>query len=100
MQAEHAVERADGDEPLAVVEDPAADRDLAGLLQRLAQQPVRVLAVVARAEVVGLVVEGRVDLLAGDEVLDVDQLRVLARGGRDLVLGQLDESRRRRARSP
>ena len=82
----------DGDQPLAVVEHPAADRDLAGLLQRLAQQPVRVLAVVARAEVVRLVVEGRVDLLAGDEVLDVDQLRVLARGGRDLLLGQLDEA--------
>ena len=60
-------------------------------LQRLAQQAVGVVAVVARAEVVGLVVERRVDLLAVDEVLDVDQLRALARGGRDLVLGELDE---------
>src|SRR4051812_40841357 len=73
-------------EVLAVVEDPAADAGATGLVERVVQQAVGVLAVVLRAEVVGLVEQHGVDVAGADELLDLDEPR--ARAGRclDLVL--------------
>jgi hypothetical protein len=60
VQRQHVVVGAQGDEVLAVVEGEAADPRLARAPQGLVQQPVG-LGRVARAGVVGAVVEDRVD---------------------------------------
>jgi hypothetical protein len=86
VQREHAVERADRGEVLAVVEREPAQAGAAGPLERVVQQPVRVAAVLARAEVVALLVVDRVDRAGVDEALDVDDVRGIAGRGRELVL--------------
>src|SRR4051812_43492400 len=91
VQAENAVERPHGDEVLAVVEDPPPDPGAVGLLERVVQQPVGILAVVLGAEVVDLVVHDGVDVRGADELLDLDQARLLARGGVELLLLEHDE---------
>ena len=60
-----------------------------GLAHRLEDQPVRVL-VVARADVVGLLEEDRVDLGGVDELGQLDDLAAVARRGLDLVLVEDD----------
>jgi hypothetical protein len=86
VHRQRAVERPDRHEVLAVVEDPAPDPRALGLRERVMQQPVRVLALVLRAEVVGLGVEDRVDLVRADELLDLDQARSLAGRGLQLLV--------------
>jgi hypothetical protein len=54
------------------------------------QKRVGVHGVVARAEVVGAVVVDGIDVLGRDEVVDVDQARLRAGRGGQLVVGQLD----------
>src|SRR5215211_547117 len=85
VEGEHAVERAHRGEVLAIVEGEAADADPLGLLERLAEHPVR-LPVVTAADVVGLVEEDRIDLVLGREVLELDHLAARAGGDLDLVL--------------
>ena len=57
VEPEHAVERADRGEVLAVVEREPAEPGPAGLLERVVQEPVGVAALRPRAEVVRLRVE-------------------------------------------
>ncbi|MBV9839129.1 MAG: hypothetical protein JO156_13500 [Solirubrobacterales bacterium] len=52
------------------------------------EQPVRVAAAAADAEVIGGVVEDRIDIRRADELLELDQTRVIARRGIDLLLAQ------------
>lgn len=74
---------------LAVVEHPAPDSGTAGLRQRVVEQPVRPAGVVVlRAQVVGPLEEVGIDLLAVDELLELDDVGAVARGRGDLVLLQ------------
>src|SRR4051794_19117042 len=68
-----AVHGTDRDEALLLADDDAGDGDLARLAHRLQQQPVGLGATGAGREVVGVVVEQRVDRVEVDEVLDLDR---------------------------
>ncbi len=74
---EHVAHRAQRDELLLGADHDARDRHLAGLAHRLEQQPVGLGAARPGREVVGVVVEDRVDLGELDEVLDLDRLGLL-----------------------
>src|ERR671911_382470 len=56
------------------------------LRERVVQEPVRVLALVLGAEVVGLVEEDWVDVAGADEVLDLDEPPLLSRRRVELLL--------------
>jgi hypothetical protein len=70
------------------VEHPATDPDALGALERVVHEPVRVVAVVTRPEVVRAVVGDRIDLLGANELLELDQARARAGGRVDLLLAE------------
>ena len=84
VQRHHVVECTDRHQVLAIVEGEPADPGAAALAQRLVQEPVGVLGVAA-TDVVGLLVEDRVDRGGVHEVDQVDNLAAIARRGLDLV---------------
>src|SRR3954451_13717677 len=71
------------------MEREASYPSLPGSVQRLVQQPVGV-RVVARAHVVGLVVEDRIDVLCLHELLDMHDLAALAGGCLHLLVLEHD----------
>ena len=83
------VHRAQGDERLLGADDHPRDGDAAGLAHGLDEQPVGLCSAGPRREVIGVVVEDRVDLRELDEVLDLDGLGLL--GLQRLELAGLDD---------
>jgi hypothetical protein len=78
LEHQHLVLGNHGGQVLARADHHLGDAHLAGALQGLAQQGVRLAALlVERRKVVGLVEELGVDLVEVDEVGDVDRLRLL-----------------------
>jgi hypothetical protein len=86
MQRQRRVQRPDRDQVLAVVKHPAPDPDPLRSLHGIVHEPVGIGAVVARTQVIRAVVEHRIDLGRGHELLELDQVRALAGGGVDLLL--------------
>ena len=85
---QHVAGGTDRDEALLGADHDLGDRHLAGLLHGLEQESVGLLGARARDEVVGVVVEDRVDVRLLDEVEDVDGAGLL--GIQPLELGRLD----------
>ena len=77
---------------LLVADDDLRDRDAAGLLERLDEQPVGLLGALLRQQVVGLAEVERVDLVDRDEVADVDRVRQLDVEAVDVLVLELDEA--------
>jgi hypothetical protein len=87
LDAEHAVDRPDGDESLLAADDDATDRNLVQRGHRVDEQLVRLHAALVGREVVRLFEVQRVDLVEVDEFLDLD--RVAAFGLERLDLPRL-----------
>src|SRR4051812_44245346 len=85
VEGYHVLERANGHQVLPVVEGEASDPRPSTAAERLVEQAVGVLGVAA-ADVVGLLVEDRIDVGGLDEVVEVDDLAAVAGRGLDLVL--------------
>src|SRR5439155_25235934 len=93
VEDEHAVVRTHCREVLLRAHDELPDRDLVLLLESLAQERVRLAATAFRVgrEVVGLLVEHRIDLVEVDEILDVDRVALLRLDRFELLGRELDE---------
>ena len=75
---------------LRLADDDLGDAHPAGLLQRLAQQRVRVLRALLRRQVVGRLEVPIVDVVAFHEIHDRDRLVLVHRGGLQIFLRQDD----------
>ena len=83
--------RLHGDDPLALGEHDAAERDHALAAHGLADDRERFLPhAVGRGDVIGAVVKALVDLRRGDEAVDVDGMPALHLDGFELVIIDLD----------
>src|SRR5688572_11715872 len=97
VQHEHPVADAQHGQRLALPDGDLGDGDLAGVLERVAQQHVRAGRRAVGLEVVGLLELDRVDLVLVDELQDVDLppgaqghlVEVLVGEDDDLAVGQL-----------
>src|SRR4051812_34937438 len=85
VQRYHVLERPNGHEVLPVVEGEASDPGSPAAPQGFMEEAVGVLGVAA-ADVVGLLVEDRVDVGGLNEVIEVDDLAAVAGGRLDFVL--------------